>query len=160
LARPSSLCRVRYPMVRTRRQLSPTKAGDRARGRGHQVEPPHPRERVAKSQWCTRCPVLDECLAFAFESESEHVVLGGTTSDERRRVLHLPPIERLRVLQELLARQCVTEGLVPSLGLSATRAQDENKGQDGGEHGDHDSDLHTLMIPPEIARQRERPPAS
>jgi hypothetical protein len=50
-------------------------------------------------------------LDFAFETESEHVILGGTTCYERRRVRHLPPAERTRILDELLDRQCVTEGL-------------------------------------------------
>jgi hypothetical protein len=58
-------------------------------------------------------PVREECLDFAFETDSEHVIFGGATWDERRLVLHLAPSERLRVLQELLARQCQTEGLVP-----------------------------------------------
>jgi hypothetical protein len=69
-------------------------------------------ERLAKSQWCVRCPVREECLVFAFETKSEHVIFGGATWDERRRVLHLAPEERLRVLEELLARQCQAEGLV------------------------------------------------
>jgi hypothetical protein len=46
---------------------------------------------------------------------------------------------------------------VPSPGLSATHAQDEDKGQDGGEHGDHDGDLHTLMIPPRLPANARAP---
>jgi hypothetical protein len=56
--------------------------------------------------------VRAECLAFAFSTKSAHVTFGGATWDERRRVLRRFLTERLRVLEELLARQCVTEGLV------------------------------------------------
>jgi hypothetical protein len=85
-------------------------------------------ERLAKSQWCVRCPVREECLDFAFETRSEHVIFGGATWDERRLVLHLAPEDRLRVLEELLARQCMTEGLVPARALSATGAPNEDNG--------------------------------
>ena len=33
-------------------------------------------ERLAKSQWCIRCLVRPECLAFAFETKSQHVIRG------------------------------------------------------------------------------------
>ena len=73
-------------------------------------------ERLAKSQWCIRCPVRPECLAFAFETKSQHVIHGGATWDERRLVVHLPLKDRVRILQEHLERQRQVEGLEPALG--------------------------------------------
>lgn len=73
-------------------------------------------ERVAKSQWCLRCPVQGECLTYAFEMEAEHAIFGGTSWDERRLVMHLPLKDRVRILQELLERQRQVEGLEAALG--------------------------------------------
>jgi WhiB family redox-sensing transcriptional regulator len=33
---------------------------------------------------CRRCPVLDQCLQWAFESGQDHGVWGGLSEDERR----------------------------------------------------------------------------
>jgi WhiB family redox-sensing transcriptional regulator len=35
---------------------------------------------------CARCPVRDECLAFALDHGLDHGVFGGTTPDERRQL--------------------------------------------------------------------------
>lgn len=40
------------------------------------------REAVAKSI-CATCPVIDQCLAAAFEHEDEHGIWGGLTPKER-----------------------------------------------------------------------------
>lgn len=36
---------------------------------------------------CGRCPVADECLAWAFESGQDAGVWGGMSEDERRAVI-------------------------------------------------------------------------
>jgi WhiB family transcriptional regulator, redox-sensing transcriptional regulator len=36
---------------------------------------------------CTRCPVRAECLEFALATHQVHGVWGGTSEDERRRIL-------------------------------------------------------------------------
>ncbi len=36
---------------------------------------------------CARCPVLAECLDFALATRQVHGVWGGTSEDERRRIL-------------------------------------------------------------------------
>ncbi len=41
---------------------------------------------LAKSV-CTRCPVRTECLDFAIATRQVHGVWGGTSEDERRRIL-------------------------------------------------------------------------
>jgi WhiB family redox-sensing transcriptional regulator len=33
---------------------------------------------------CRRCPVMDQCLQWAFESGQDHGVWGGLSEDERR----------------------------------------------------------------------------
>ncbi|WP_331727556.1 WhiB family transcriptional regulator (plasmid) [Kitasatospora sp. NBC_00374] len=33
---------------------------------------------------CRRCPVRDTCLAWAFDTNQDHGVLGGVSEDERR----------------------------------------------------------------------------
>ena len=44
------------------------------------------RESKAKS-FCARCPVRDECLAFAIATREPHGIWGGMNEIERRRVL-------------------------------------------------------------------------
>lgn len=38
-------------------------------------------------QVCRRCPVIADCLAWAFEMKDGHAILGGTTPDQRTRML-------------------------------------------------------------------------
>jgi WhiB family redox-sensing transcriptional regulator len=35
---------------------------------------------------CARCPVRDECLAHALETDVAHGIWGGLTPDERKRI--------------------------------------------------------------------------
>jgi hypothetical protein len=114
---------LRRGLVCPRRWLTAGSRRDRPGGPGDFIQSALTHaERLVKAQWCVRRPVRPECLDFAFETKSEHVIFGGATWDERRRVLHLPPADRLRVLEELLARQGRTEGLVART-APATRPQ-------------------------------------
>lgn len=35
---------------------------------------------------CERCPVIDECLEWALETDEKHGIWGGTTGRERQRM--------------------------------------------------------------------------
>lgn len=41
----------------------------------------------AAVQVCDRCPVIAECLKWAFEKEDAYGILGGTTPEQRTRIL-------------------------------------------------------------------------
>lgn len=48
---------------------------------------------VAKAKAvCARCPVRDVCLGFALDNALDFGIFGGTTPDERRRLLRRLPV--------------------------------------------------------------------
>ena len=40
---------------------------------------------------CARCPVRADCLRYALDNGLDHGVFGGTTADERRRLVRTAP---------------------------------------------------------------------
>ena len=52
---------------------------ERMRGREKRTH-----ERAAIVRYCARCPVTEECLAYAFAVDERAGVWGGTTPDERK----------------------------------------------------------------------------
>lgn len=57
---------------------------------------------------CARCPVIDECLAYALQQGERHGVWGGKTDVERRNILRAKPRRCAYPGCELPARLGVT----------------------------------------------------
>lgn len=53
-------------------------------------EPPTARARRENAALavCHRCPVISECLEWAISSRDAHAVLGGTTPEDRQRIVY------------------------------------------------------------------------
>lgn len=49
---------------------------------------------------CRRCPVMDQCLAWALETDQDHGVWGGLSEDERRRARRRTARNRSKAVSE------------------------------------------------------------
>ena len=47
-------------------------------------DPDHPAVRAVKDFYCHNCPVRDECLQWALDTQSDWGIFGGTTGLERK----------------------------------------------------------------------------
>ena len=52
---------------------------------------PGARQTAQAKAVCARCPVRAECLGYALDSGLDHGIFGGTTADERRRLVRSKP---------------------------------------------------------------------
>ncbi|EOD70187.1 MULTISPECIES: WhiB family transcriptional regulator [Amycolatopsis] len=52
---------------------------------------PGARQTAQAKAVCARCPVRAECLGYALDNGLDHGVFGGTTADERRRLVRTAP---------------------------------------------------------------------
>lgn len=48
---------------------------------------PGARQTAQAKAVCARCPVRSECLGYALDNGLDHGVFGGTTAEERRRLV-------------------------------------------------------------------------